>query len=432
MPQIDDKLLEELLQKLRDDEAEEDPLKYVLEKTLNQLLEKEMTEHLNADKYERAEDRSGHRNGYRKRNLHTRVGTLELRVPRDREGNFTSEIFEKYQRSEKALVLALQEAYLQGVSTRKTKKITEKLCGTEFSKDQVSRLAKELDEQLEGWRGRSLDEESQGEDNQSTGKSFPYLVVDATYEQVRENGQIRDRAVLMVVGIDDDGYRQFLGTYMKRSESEISWSEVFTDLIERGVDPESVEYIVSDNHKGMKKAIGKFFEGTTWCWCHTHFQRAAEDKVDSKDEQEKLHTYLRTVLNSPNEDTAKARARLLIEHYRDKYSDLAEWLEENLPYALSVFKLPKKHRKRLRTNNSLERFNEEIKRRTKVVRIFPNRASCLRLVTALCMEQSEEWVTGRRYVNKEALEDFLSEESEEGKEETYDLEGELQREVVYS
>jgi len=432
MPQLDDSLLEELLQKLRDDDSEEDPLKYLVEKTLNQLLEKEMTEHLNADKYERAKDRSGHRNGYRKRNLHTRVGTLELRVPRDREGNFSTEIFEKYQRSEKALVLALQEAYLQGVSTRKTKKITEKLCGTEFSKDQVSRLTKQLDEQLEGWRGRSLDEESRGEDNQSTGKSFPYLVVDATYEQVRENGQIRDRAVLMVVGIDDDGYRQFLGTYMKRSESEISWSEVFTDLINRGVDPESVEYIVSDNHKGMKKAIGKFFEGTTWCWCHTHFQRASEDKVDSKDEQEKLHTYLRTVLNSPNEDTAKARARLLIEHYREVYSDLAEWLEENLPYALSVFKLPKKHRKRLRTNNSLERFNGEIKRRTKVVRIFPNRASCLRLVTALCMEQSEEWVTGRRYVNKEALVDFLSEESEEDAGEKDEMEDRLQREVVYS
>jgi len=154
--------------------------------------------------------------------------------------------------------------YLDGVSTRKTKKITEKLCGAEFSKDQVSRLTKQLDEQLEGWRNRALDEE--GEDDNTTGKSFPYLVIDATYEKVRENGQIRDRAVLMVVGIDDDGYRQFLGTYMKRSESEISWSKVFTDLIERGVDPESVEYIVSDKHKGMKEAIGKFFEGTPRCW----------------------------------------------------------------------------------------------------------------------------------------------------------------------
>jgi len=432
MPQIDDSLLDEVLQKLRDEESEEDPLKYLLEKVLNELLEKEMTEHLKADKYERVNSRCGHRNGYRKRDLHTRVGTLELRVPRDREGNFSTEIFEKYQRSEKSLVLALQEAYLQGVSTRKTKKVTEKLCGTEFSKDQVSRLTKQLDEKLEDWRSRSLDGEDEADD--SSGVSFPYLVIDATYEKVRENGQIRDRAVLMVVGIDDDGYRQFLGTYMKRSESEISWSEVFTDLINRGVDPQAVEYIVSDNHKGMKKAIGKFFEDTTWCWCHTHFQRASEAKVDSTDEQEKLHTYLRTVLNSPNEDTAKARARLLINHYRDKYSDLADWLEENIVYALSVFKLPKKHRKRLRTNNSLERFNGEIKRRTKVVRIFPNRASCLRLVTALCMEQSEEWVTGRRYINKEALEDFLSEESEEEKETGVkdEMEDRLQREVVYS
>ena len=224
MPQIDDSLLDELLQKLRDDDSEEDPLKYLVEKVPNELLEKEMTEHLNADKYERADSRCGHRNGYRERKLYTRVGTLELRVPRDREGNFSSEIFEKYQRSEKALVLALQVAYLQGVSTRKTKKVTEKLCGTKFSKDQVSRLTKQLDEQLEDWRNSALDEE--GEDDNSTGKSFPYLIIDATYEKVRENGQIRDRAVLMVVGIDDDGYRQFLGTYMKRSEPEISWSEV--------------------------------------------------------------------------------------------------------------------------------------------------------------------------------------------------------------
>ena len=430
MPQVDDKLLEELLQKLKDDESEEDPLKYVLEKVFNQLLEKEMTEHLNADKYERTDKRSGHRNGYRKRELHTRVGTLELKVPRDREGNFSSEIFEKYQRSEKALVLALQQMYLDGVSTRKTKKITEKLCGTQFSKDQVSRLAKGLDENLQDWRGRDLTEEKE-DDGEAAGKSFPYLVIDATYEKVRENGQIRDRAVLMVVGIDDDGYRQFLGTYMKTTESETSWSEVFRDLIDRGIDPESVEYIVSDNHKGMGKAISKFFGSARWCWCHSHLQRAAEDKVGGKEEKEKLHSYLRTVLNSPNEETAKARAKLLIEHYRGRYPDLAEWLEENLEHGLSVFELPKKHRKRLRTNNSLERFNGEIKRRTNVVRIFPNRASCLRLVTALCMEQSEEWVTGRRYVNKEALEEFLSEEPEE-EGIMDDLADELQREVVYS
>jgi len=417
MPQDDDKLLDRIFQKYKEDDSEEDLLKYILETVFNELLEKEMTEHIKAQKYEQNEERCGHRNGYRKRNLHTRVGTLELRVPRDREGNFSPEVFEKYQRSEKALVLALQEMYLNGVSTRKTKKITEKLCGTEFSKDQVSRLAKQLDEQQNEWRNRSLD------------KSFPYLVIDATYEKVRENGQIRDRAVLMVVGIDEDGYRQFLGTYMKTTETEASWSEVFSDLIDRGIDPQSVQYIVSDKHKGMRKAMAKFFPQSTWQWCQTHYQRNAEAKISGKDETEKLHQHLRDVFNSPDSETARARADKLIEFYDDHYPDLAGWLEETIEEALTVFNLPKKHRKRLRTNNSLERFNGEIKRRTKVVRIFPNRASCLRLVTALCMEQSEEWVAGRRYVNKEGLNELLKENRSE-REETNDSDLNLQREVV--
>jgi len=417
MPQDDDKLLDRIFQKYKEDDSEEDLLKYILEIVFNELLEKEMTEHIKAQKYEQNEERSEHRNGYRERNLHTRVGTLELRVPRDREGNFSPEVFDKYQRSEKALVLALQEMYLEGVSTRKTKKITEKLCGTEFSKDQVSRLAKKLDEGQNEWRDRSL------------GKSYPYLVIDATYEKVRENGQIRDRAVLMVVEIDEDGYRQFLGTYMKTSETETSWSEVFTDLIDRGIDPQSIQYIVSDKHKGMRKAMAKFFPQSSWQWCQTHYQRNAEAKISGRDETKKLHQHLRDVFNSPDYETARARADKLIEFYDDHYPNLADWLDETIEEALTVFNLPEKHRKRLRTNNSLERFNGEIKRRTKVVRIFPNRKSCLRLVTALCMEQSEEWVTGRRYVNKQGL-DELVKESESQQKEKDDTELNLQQEVV--
>lgn len=423
MPKDDDKLLEDIFQKYKENDSEEDLLKYILETVFNKLLEKEMTEHIKAEKYEQNEERAGHRNGYRERNLRTRVGTLELRVPRDREGNFSPEIFDKYQRSEKALVLALQQMYLNGVSTRKTKKITEKLCGTEFSKDQVSRLAKQLDEQQEEWRNRSLSKEENG-------KTFPYLVIDATYEKVRENGQIRDRAVLMVVGIDDEGYRQFLGTYMKTTESETSWGEVFSDLIDRGIDPESVKYIVSDKHRGMRKAMAKFLPDSSWQWCQTHYQRNAEAKISGREETEKLHQHLRDVFNSPNYETAKARADKLTEFYEDHYPDLADWLEETIEETLTVFSLPKKHRKRLRTNNSLERFNGEIKRRTKVVRIFPNRASCLRLVTALCMEQSEEWVTGRRYVNKEGLDQLLKES--QSQQETNDSELNLQQEVVFA
>ena len=197
MPQNEDNLLDDFLQKLEDDESIEDLSKYILETVFNKLMEREMDKHVSAKKYERTEKRSGHRNGYRERKLYTRVGTLELRVPRDGDGNFSTEIFNKFQRSEKALILTLQEMYLDWVSTRKTKKITEKLCGTSFSKDQVSRLVGKLDEGLEDWRERSLDEDSNDTDEEdNSGKSFPYLIIDATYEKVRENGRIRDRAAL--------------------------------------------------------------------------------------------------------------------------------------------------------------------------------------------------------------------------------------------
>jgi len=428
MPQEEDSLLDDFFQKLTgQDESVEDLPKYILETVFNRLLEREMEKHLQAEKYERTDSRSGHRNGYRERKLHTRVGTLKLRVPRDRDGDFATEIFNTLQRSEKALILTLQQMYLDGVSTRKAKKITEKLCGTSFSKDQVSRLVGELDEQLEGWRQRSLDEDSDDND-ETSGNSFPYLMIDATYEKVRDNGRIRDGAALMVAGINRDGYRQFLGTYTKASESETSWSEVFSDLIDRGVDPESVKYIVSDKHKGIIKAMAKFFPKAAWQRCQTHTQRNSESKIKGRDQKEKLHGHLRDVFNSPNEKTAYARADKLIEHYGETNPKLSDWLEESLPEALTVFELPKKHRKRLRTNNLIERFNGEIKRRTKVIRIFPNRDSLLRLVTALCMEQSEEWITGRRYVNGEDLEDYLSEKDKPNQKTGDDLN--LKREVV--
>ena len=458
------------MQRLEDESGEDLP-KYILKTVSNRLLEKEMDKQLQAEKYERTEKRSGHRNGYRERKLYTRVGTLELRVPRDRDGNFSTEIFNKFQRSEKALVLTLQQMYLDGVSTRKTKKITEKLCGTSFSKDQVSRLTKQLDDQLEEWRNRPLDGkddndndgdgdteterdretqanietetktetqfQAEGGEEEDSGVSFPYLAIDAIYEKVREGGRIRDRAVLLVMGIDEEGYRQFLGTYMKASESEPSWREVFYDLIERGLDPESVKYVISDKHLGMVKAVGKCFPQASWQWCQTHFQRNARSRITGKEEKDKLHQHLRDVFNSPNEETARARSGILVDHYAASYPRLAWWLEEGLEETLAVFALPKAHRKRLRTNNGLERFNGEIKRRTKVVRIFPNRESCLRLVSALCMEQSEEWITGRRYVNKDDLQKFLEElkEEEEGVgADTTDIDGELdlQQEVVFT
>jgi len=354
-------------------------------------------EFLGAEPYERSEDREGYRNGYRERDLFTRVGRLKLRVPRDREGKFSTRLFDRYQRSEKALVLALQESYLQGVSTRKVKKIIEKLCGVEFSKDQVSRMAQELDEILETWRTRPLE------------KTYPYLMVDASYEYVREDGQVVTEGVLTVTrlcplreGIDQEGYREILSVAVAPTEEEATWSAVFSDLINRGLEPSEVEYIVSDKHEGLRNAMRRFFPKTTWNWCQTHYQRNAGSNV-SHSARDEAHRKLRDVFRSPKLDFAQRRASRMISEYRNRVPDLADWMEETIPEPLAVFRLPQKHRKRMWTTNGLERYHEEVKRRTRVVRIFPNRASCLRLVSALAMEQSEEWITGRRYLQMETL-----------------------------
>ena len=321
-------------------------------------------------------------------------------MPRDRQGHFSTEIFERYQRSEKALVLALQESYLQGVSTRKVKKITEKLCGVQFStivpalrgKDQVSSMAQELDEELAAWRSRPLE------------KEYPYLVVDAHYEYVREDGQVESDGVLLVKGIGEDGYREILSVFVAPTEEDATWGHAFSDLLRRGLDVKAVRCVTSDEHKGLRKALRRHLPKATWQRCQTHYQRNAASKVPRKARKE-IHAGLRDVFNAPDEEQAWQRAQHLMEVWRSRFPELVEWMEDTLGDALAVFALPEAHRKRMRTNNGLERFHEEMRRRTRVVRIFPNRASCLRLCSALAMEQSEEWITGHHYLDMEALEE---------------------------
>ena len=394
MSHPDDNLREQIRQLITNLEKSDndDWLRELVEVLAQELLELEFEEFLGAEPYERSGDREGYRNGYRERDLFTRVGKLTLRVPRDREGKFSTRLFDRYQRSEKALVLALQESYLQGVSTRKVKKITEKLCGVEFSKDQVSRMAQELDETLETWRTRPLE------------KTYPYLMVDASYEYVREDGQVVTEGVLTVKGISQEGYREILSVAVAPTEEEATWSAVFSDLINRGLEPSEVEYIVSDKHEGLRNAMRRFFPKTTWNWCQTHYQRNAGSNV-SHSAREEVHRKLRDVFRSPKLDFAQRRASRMISEYRSRVPDLADWMEKTIREPLAVFRLPQKHRKRMRTTNGLERYHEEVKRRTRVVRIFPNRASCLRLVSALAMEQSEEWITGHRYLRMETLEE---------------------------
>jgi len=381
---LHEKLLEKL-QTVKSEDVQADWLRDLVEWLYQEMLEMEFTDQLGAGLYERTATRQGYRNGYRERQLNTRVGTLTLRVPRDREGKFSTQLFERCQRSEKALILALQEAYVAGVSTRKVSRITEKLCGTEFSKDQVSRMAQALDEQLDRWRQREMD------------KHYPYLVVDARYEHVREDGHVMSEGVLTVEGISDQGYREVLAVAVAPGENNSSWGEILQGLIERGLDPSKVVCVTSDDHLGLRAALQRYLPHAAWQRCQTHYQRNARDKVSRRACGE-VHDQLRDVFAAANGEEAQRRAKQMIDQWSRRVPAFAEWLDETIEQPLTVFQLPKAHRLRLRTTNNLEKYHQEVKRRTRVVRIFPNRRSCLRLVSALAMEQSEEWLTGPRYL----------------------------------
>ena len=368
----------------------DDPIKGLLRHTIQQVLEEELTAFLNAEPYTRTAERRGYRNGYKPRTLNTRVGRLDLMVPKDREGRFQTELFEKYQRNEKALVLAIIEMYVQGVSTRKVKKITEELCGLDISKSQVSELSKGLDEEVQKWRMRPLT------------KQYPYLVVDARYERIRRDGSIIPQGVLIVVGIDTEGYREVLGVWCADSESEESWSAVFRELKERGL--HGVSYVVSDNHTGLTRAIACQFQGAIWQRCQVHFIRNVLSKVPKKD-RGRILKHLRDITGASDIETARKRLDEAVEFLHVSHSKAATLIDDHGEEMLAVYALPEVHRKRMRTTNMLERFNEEIKRRTRVVRIFPNEQSCIRLVSALAMEENENWME-RKYLNMETEENL--------------------------
>jgi putative transposase len=360
----------------------------LVQSAVQAILEAEMSAHLGAERYERSEGRSGHRNGYKPRTLHTRVGTLELRVPQDREGTFATELFARYQRNEQALVLTLMEMYLQGVSTRKVAAITEQLCGTSFAKSQVSALTGRLDAELAAWRERPLP------------ASYPYLSVDARYEHVRVDGQVVSQGVLLVAGVRDDGHRELLAVEVADTESEATYEALFRRLKARGL--HDVRLVTSDDHMGLRAAIARHFPGASWQRCQVHFARNVQGRVGRK-ERARLAEDLRAIFATPTAAQAREMAHSYAEQWRDSHPSVATQLEEALEPCLACYALPPAHRVRVRTTNGLERLNQELKRRTRVVRIFPNRASLLRLVTALVMEQSEEWVSGRRYLDMELL-----------------------------
>jgi len=366
-------------------------LKEIVQRVLQEVLEAEITEHVGAAPHERTDARKGHRNGYKPRTLRTRVGTLNLLVPQDRDGTFSTKLFSRYQRNEKALTLALMEMYLEGVSTRKVKDVTEELCGTSFSKSLVSSLAGRLDAELRAWRSRPLEAEG-----------YPYLLVDARYEKVRSGGRVVSQGVLVVSAVrEPDGFREILAVEVADTESEATYQELFRSLKARGLT--AVELVVSDDHEGLKAAVQRHFQGASWQRCQVHYARNLVGMVGAKRRKE-LAADLRGVFAAPDRRSALELASSVAEKWRKKgHEKIACHLEEHIEECLECLAFPESHRRRIRTTNSLERFNQELKRRTRVVRIFPNREACLRLVTALAVEQSEEWLTGRRYLDMEEL-----------------------------
>ena len=328
------------------------------------------------------------------------MGTLNLLVPQDREGSFSTRLFSRYQRNEKALVLALMEMYLEGVSTRKVKEVTEELCGASFSRSTVSNLAAGLDAELEAWRERRLEAEA-----------YPYLFVDARYEKVRVDHKVVSQGVLVVSAVSDDGMREILGVEVADTESEATYQELFRSLKARGL--KGVELVTSDDHEGLKAAIGRHFQGASHQRCQVHYARNLLGMVGANKRKE-LAADLRAIFAAPAREQALGIASAVADRWRGKgYEKIACHLEEHIEECLECLAFPESHRRRIRTTNGLERFNQELKRRTRVVRIFPNRESCLRLVTALAVEQSEEWLTGRRYLDMEELREHRRSEERE-------------------
>jgi len=350
---------------------------------INEAMKLERQKYLGVNPYERSPERQSQANGYKAKTVKTRVGEITFDVPQTRDSGFYPEALEKGLRSERALTMTLAEMYVQGVSTRKVTAIIEKLCGTQITSTQVSRATGLLDEALAAWRNRPLGE-------------IVYLYLDARYEKVRIDGQIRDAAVLIASGVDVSGKRQIIGLSVSLSEAEAHWRTFLSGLVERGLG--GVRLIVSDSHAGLKAARQAVFGGIPWQRCHFHLQQNANQYVPRKDVRKEVAADIRKIFNAPDQAVAEMYLKQAVEKYAETASDLANWMETNLLEGLTVFSFPEEHRTRLRTTNHLERLNQEIKRRTRVVRIFPNPESCLRLISAILMETSENWQTGHVYL----------------------------------
>ena len=377
----------------------------VLKILLNEAMKIEREDCLSAVSYQRTPDRKGYANGFKPKTVDTRMGRIIVDVPQVRgDVEFYPSALEKGCRSERALKVAIAEMYVKGISTRRVTGVLEKMCGLEVSSTQVSRAAKILDEELSKWRNRPLGE-------------YPYLILDAHYEKVRQNGSVQSCAVFTAIGVNTDGKREILGVSVSLSEAEVHWREFLKSLLSRGL--HGVTLITSDAHSGLQAARQSLFNGVPWQRCQFHLQRNAQSYVPKKSMQSQVHDDIADIFAAPNGQLAAMRLKYYVEKYAEVAPKLSEWMEENLPEGLTVFQFPAKHCKRMRTTNPLERLHEEINRRTNVARIFPNEASLLRLVSAIEMEISEDWVAGKRYLNMKAEMENENESVKSGKKKIY-------------
>ena len=350
---------------------------------MNTAMKIERSRYLQAEPYERTDQRQSYANGYKAKTVKTRVGSVDLAVPQTRDCEFYPQSLERGLRSERALKVALAEMYVQGVSTRKVAKITQELCGFEISSSEVSRASKSLDDQLQTWRDRPL-------------KQFPYVYMDARYEKVRHNGVVIDCAVLLAIGISPSGHREVLGVSVKLSEQEVHWRDFISSLKDRGL--HGVKLFISDAHGGLKAARRAIFPTVPWQRCQFHLQQNAQSYVPKRSMKEEVAGRIRAIFTAPDNQEALRLLDIFLADYKESAPELVAWAEGALPEGMVVFNMPQKHWKRLRTDNMLERLNKEISRRTKVATLFPNTASCLRLISAVVMETSEDWLTGKVYL----------------------------------
>jgi transposase-like protein len=353
---------------------------------LNEAMQIERSQAIEAEPYQRSERRRGYANGFKPKTLDTRLGAITFQVPQTRGVEFYPSALEKGIRSERALKLAVAEMYVQGVSTRKVTEVMQQLCGLDVSSTQVSRATQSLDEELKAWRQRPIGE-------------IPYLVLDARYEKVRHGGSVVSCAVLIAVGITPQGHRSLLGVSVSLSEAEVHWRDFIASLQDRGM--HGVLLIVSDNHAGLKAAREARLPGVPWQRCQFHLQQNAGHYVPRIDMRTQVASNLRAIFNAPDRTEAERHLQIAVKKYEKSAPKLAAWMSENVPESLTIFSFPEAHRRRLRTSNMLERINKEIKRRTRVATLFPNEASLLRLVSAVLMETSEEWETDKIYLRME-------------------------------